>query len=240
MGEIRIIRRLHKVRSLDEVKLQNNMVLLSAVYDNLDTPTKSGLLKASRQFQKDQYLAPYANRVYKVVKVCHALTFWTPTNKTSGTALRWKTEIEIQEGDAVWVSYPSVIDYDAIVCGGEEYLVVNYSELRLAKRGDETIMLNGWVLYEHPQISRSTILYDPNPEKDLKRGIVLLTGRPNDAYVVNDKKWVDIDSTVDLKVGDVFIKDNPAHQLILEDPLFQYYASKNVFVIQRRNIVVVC
>lgn len=238
--EIFIQKRTHHVKSLDDVQLCNNQVLCREMFENLDTPTKNGIIKGSYKFHKDQYLAEHANRVHEVVKVCHGLTFWTKANKVSGSAIRWRTQIEIEPGDTAWLSYPSVIDSDIIICGGVEYRLINYAEIRLVKKPNGKIVLvNGWVLYTHPEKTRSSILIDPKPEIDYSRGIVYMTGAPNEAYVVNDKKWVDLDGRVDIKEGDVFIKDNKANKLILEDPLFRYFEDKDLYLILRKNIIAV-
>jgi hypothetical protein len=240
MSEIRIIRRSHKANSIADVRLTNNYVLCRRIHDNLETPTKDGIYKGSYKFHQDQFLASHADRVYEVIKLPDGLTFWTPTNKTSGNCLRWKTDIEVEVGDAVWVSYMAVIDYDCLVIDGTEYALINYSEFRLAKKktGD-VVMLNGWVLYKPFTESRSSVLIDPKPTIDHSKGIVYLTGSPNKSYVVNDKKWVDLDRYVDLKPGDVFLKKSKHDTLLLEDPVFQYFAEENLYLILRKNIVAI-
>jgi len=238
--EILITKRLQRVKSLDSVVLLNNQILVKECFDNLSTPSKAGIYKASPQFQRNQFLAGTANRVHTVIKTCDKLTLWNPENKTSGNCLRWHTELEIEPGDTVWISYPSAIDYDGAICGGEEYKIVNYSEVRLAKKPDgSTVLCNGYVLYTHPKESRSSILIDPNPKIDFSRGIVFLTGKKNSAYVIGDKRWSDLEKDIDLKIGDTFIKETPANRLILEDSLFRYYSDEDLYLILRRNIAAI-
>ena len=122
---------------------------------------------------------------------------------------------------------------------GELYMLVNYAELRMAQRGDSYIMLNGFVLYESPQITRSSIIIDPNPKFDETRGVVIYPGKKNTLYIKDDKRWVDLDGDVDLQPGTVFLKDHPKNLLQLEDPLFFYYEKAPVYLIQRKGITAI-
>src|SRR5512133_2471004 len=235
--DTRITKRIHTVNSLDEVVLRNNQVLCRSVRENIKTPTSAGVWKASEVLNKNQFLVQNASRILTVVKVPQKLTFWSKNNKTSGTALRWKTTLDIEEGDTVWTSYPSVIDYDVVVCGGEEYPLINYAEFRLAvKPNGDTVMLNGWQLYREYKEVRSSVLIDPSPTIDLTKGIFYLTGKKNTAYVVNDEKWVDLERDFTFEVGDVFVKKTQHDRLILEDHLFRFYADEDLYLILPKNI----
>ncbi len=234
-----ITKRLHRVASLSDVRLLNNYLLVKECWENLDKPTKDGIYLGSYKFHKNQFLSSHANRIHEIVKVCDKLTFWNRINKTSGNCLRWRTTNQIEVGDIAWISYTSSIDYDAVECDGEIYKLINYAEVRLVKKPDgRTVLVNGWCLYKHPQISRSSILVDPKPEIDYSKGMVVQTGERNTAYVTLDKKWIDTD-TADIKEGDTFVKDNKAHTLLLEDNLFRYYSDEELYLILRKNIVAV-
>ena len=240
MEEILIQRRLTKVPSLDKVKLHNNQVLLKPLTDNLNATTKAGVYKSSVELWKNQMLSGYSNRRFSVIKVCENLVFWSKANKTSETALRYKCNIEVGIKDEVIIGYQTSIDYDGILVGDEEYILCSYGEIRVTmKPSGEYIPVNGWVLYSHPEISRSSILIDPNPQKDLTKGKVILVGAPNKSYIVKERKWVDLESNVDLKVGDTFIKKDKAHALILENPVYATYPEKDVFLIQRKDIIAI-
>lgn len=245
--DIRIVRRVNFLDSLDGFKPQNNFVLLKQVSDNLNTPTKGGLLKASKGYYKNQFLAMYVDRTHEVIAVPDKLVYQTPTNKTSGNTMRWKCDIEVEVGDTVITSYPSVLDYTSIVVGDTEYKLINYQELRVAQKATtEIVPLNGWVLYEHPQEHIDSTLIDPKdgkrPEKE--KGVVVMAGKPNTEYMVQDAKtkkmsWRDLDSDIELKAGDVFYKANKAHQLVLEDPMFRIMFDRDIFCIQRKDILAV-
>jgi hypothetical protein len=134
----------------------------------------------------------------------------------------------------------AVIDYDCLIINDTEYLLINYSEFRLAKkRNNDVVMLNGWVLYKPFTEVRSSVLIDPKPTIDHSKGIVYLTGSKNKSYVVKDKKWADLDGNIDLKEGDVFLKKSKHDTLLLEDPVFQYFAEENLYLVLRKNIVAI-
>lgn len=235
-----ITKRTHKADTLDSIRLLNNQILVRGIVDNLEVRTPGGLYKGAPEFRKNQFLSSYINRVHEVVNICKELTFWSPQNKLSGNSLRWKTDIEIEIGDAVWLSYPCCIEYDAVICGGVEYKIVNYGEARLVKKKDGTSkLLNGWCAYEHPKVSRSSILVDPNPSYDFTKGIITDLGKPNKAYIVNEKDWKDLDGQVDIHIGQTFVKANKAHHLLLEDPLYRFFADKDIYLILRKDILAV-
>jgi hypothetical protein len=130
--------------------------------------------------------------------------------------------------------------YTAILCGGKEYKVLGYEELRMAQKpSGEYVLPNGWLMYEHIKEPRSSILIDPNPKIDFSRGRVLMVGKKNESYICGEKKWRDLDGDYTIKVGDIFVKNNPSHALLLEDGLFHVYPKHPVFVIQRKDIMYV-
>lgn len=232
--DVRITRRIHKLSAIPV--MENNQVLLKMLTNNMEATTEGGLYKASALLNRNQYLDDYANRVGEVIAIPDHLVFYSNANKTSDNAMRWDCDIEIEVGDKVWTSYPSVLDCEEIIIGGESYLMVNYRELRMAKR-DDYIMLNGWVMYETPLVSKSSILIDPHPDPDYTKGIVLRTGKKNRSYYRNGK-WIDMD-LIDVKVGDKFLKADHRSQLRLEDPLFVYYEKPEVMLIQRKDVLMI-
>lgn len=238
--DILIERTSHEVKNLDSVRLLANQVLVKAITDNKQSHTQSGIIKTADNFWKNQFLAAYVDRVYTVVKVCDKLTFWSPTNKTSGNCLRWKCDMDVDVGDTIWVSYPSAINYTAIICKNIEYKLINYEEIRMSQKPDGLyVMVNGYNLYRHPQKSRSTILIDPKPVTEYDKGEIIIVGKKNHSYIVNEKSWRDLDGDYNIQVGDVFVKNNIGHTLLLEDSLFNVYPEKNVFVMQKKDMVVI-
>ena len=232
--DIRITRRVHRLKSIPV--MENNQVLLRMTTNNLEATTDAGIYKASAFLNRNQYLDDYANRVGVVVAVPDHLVFYSQVNKTSDNAMRWDCDIEIEVGDTVWTSYPSVLDCEEIVVDDQSYLMVNYRELRMAKREDY-IMLNGWILYETPLKYKSSVLIDPNPQPDYTKGIVHRVGKKNRSYFRNGR-WIDMD-IINVKEGDTFLKADHRSQLRLEDPLFTYYDKPGVMLIQRKDVLMV-
>jgi len=238
--DILITRTAHKVKSLDDVKLLNNQILVETITDNANATTEAGIIKTDATFWKNQFLAQRVNRVHRVVKTCEGLTFWSKTNKASGNCLRWRTALEVEVGDIVFSSYPSCVVYTAIICKGKEYKVLGYEELRLAQKPNgEYVPLNGFLVYRHPRIQRSSILIDPKPMIEFDKGEVVLCGKKNHSYIVGEKSWRDMDGNYEFKPGDIFVKSNSSHRLLLEDSMFNVYPEKNVCVIQRRDLLYV-
>jgi hypothetical protein len=241
----RIVKRLHRIDSVANLKMVNNYCLVKMMASNVDKPTKDGIVLATEFLNRNQYLDDYVTRVGTIVKVPESLSLFSKKNPKGSW---WLTEIEVEEGDFVWVSYGSVLDVDVLVCEGEEYCLIPYQDLRLARKRDGSYMLlNGWVLYkdvEEDQPDTSIINPETREHIDLNKGRVVLTGNPNKLYYETDKvtkqvRWVDLDADKDVKLGDVIVKYNPSHHLILENPLFAEYPEKEVYLIQRRNIIAV-
>ena len=138
----------------------------------------------------------------------------------------WDTDIQIEVGDIVWTSYPSVLDVDVIRTPQEEYYLVKYQELRMAKKPDGSyVMLNGWNLYTRIEKKTDSIIADPEIRKhiDHQVGTIVRAGNPNRRYHRTNKRtkktyWIDLDQGIELSEGDVFVKADKAHELILGNP----------------------
>lgn len=237
-SDIFIQKKLISVKSLDGIRLQNNQVLCRQEQSNIDKKI-NGLYRGAKEFEKNQFLYDYAQRGLKVIKVCERLSFEDNFNRASDNALRWKTTIQIEEGDTVITSYPSVLDYVGVLVGDEEYIILNYSQLRIAyKPNGDSVLLNGWQLYKNyykPPIS--TFILDPYPEKriDWNIGVIFKTGNKNMAYRSGDK-WIDLDSNLDIKEGDYILKPK-THKLLLEHPTFRNYSGEeDLFLIHIRDV----
>lgn len=244
MENTRIIRRIVNLPTIKGISPVNNYCLLQRLTDNFNDTTEAGVYKASEQLNLNQYLASYANRVYKVIAKPDRLVLYNNKNKTSGVGAWWDTDIQIEIGDIVWTSYPSVLDVDVIRTPQEEYYLIKYQELRMAKRKESYMMLNGWNLYKRVEKKTDSIIVDPNVRKhiDHQVGEIVRVGNPNRLYHRTNKKtkkscWKDLDQGIELSEGEVFVKADKAHELILENPEFAVYPEKDVYLIQRKDIV---
>jgi len=67
-------------------------------------------------------------------------------------SMRWKTPIQIKQGDIVWVNSSALMRSEqqkmTVVCDQQLYYIIPYEDLYLKKDGDKVKMLNGWVLAE--------------------------------------------------------------------------------------------
>lgn len=221
-----------EVKSLDSLKLLNDLVLCKRAKHNVDSITESGIIKTVEATNKDQFLYNNADRMVEIIK---------PPVMLTGD--RWGTEIEIQEGDIAWISYLDAINCPALSYKDEDYWIVNYKDLRVAKRGDQIIPLNGYIICreikrEHKYLSHTV------ENVDKYYGEVLYVGKKNKSYpvprmqgneVVIDNK--DLDGNQDVNVGDIIYKSmGESNHILLEDPYFTYFPEPNVFVLQRRHV----
>lgn len=130
-----------EVDDISNVKMVNNSVLVeveSFLYDKIKTD--SGLeIFADNSYQ----ISHYAVRSGVVVKQVEKLTFWDE-DKNSG--LSWKTKLQTAIGDLVWMLGMASYSGEKLLSKGRKYVIVSYSDLYIAKRGDEIIPLNGNVL----------------------------------------------------------------------------------------------
>lgn len=123
---------------------------------------------------------------------------------------RWSTEanteMELQVGDEVMFRYiqrlAAVEDNEVL---GHDFLfdravmLTSYDELYLAIRGDEVIMLNGWIMVEPIEYSEEDMKilggnfkrYFSNMEKP-GIGIVRMLGKPNKGYVDGTPEGPDV------------------------------------------------
>jgi len=144
----------------------------------------------------------------------------------------WETEMQLKVGDKVWVNYLSIIKGERVQVGGEVYVLVPYEKIILTKRGDDIVMLNGYVLIE------------PVLEETQQSGIIILLKQAKQAsqrgYVrhmgIHNKRYTDESHTdeIDIKIGDM-VGLKHGYNSKLESSYHQTIG--DYWVVQRRNIV---
>ncbi len=145
----------------------------------------------------------------------------------------WETEMQLKVGDTVLVNYLAIMKAEKVYVGSNIYLNVPYEKIILAKRGDEIIMLNGYVLLEPiyiEQLKSDTIIFLPSKQDEHKdRGIVRFFGIPNKRYT--EEHHTD-DGTIN--IGDKVLLDHGYFSKLERGyrPTIGDY-----WVVQRRNIV---
>lgn len=113
----------------------NNLVLLKAVYDSPERAHGSLILGVGRA-ARDQYLKNYSRRHFEVIRTPEKLVF--PKNRQeffdSGYAFRYRTPMELKEGDTVWVKLRSGHGAKAVEVEGCKCYLVHYAECYVAQR----------------------------------------------------------------------------------------------------------
>jgi len=98
--------------------------------------------------------------------------------------LDWGTTQELEIGDEVWASYFDIMHCDKFDCEDTIYWIVDYKYLIVAKRGEQVICLNGYILFEqrndYPLKSKFIIL---PKEIDKSKGTIKHIGSANEWYV---------------------------------------------------------
>lgn len=144
----------------------------------------------------------------------------------------WETEMQLRVGDKVWVNYLAIIKGERVQVDGNVYVLVPYEKIILTKRGDEIVMLNGYVLIEpvleEKQESEIVILLKQAKQAS-QRGYIRHMGIPNKRYT--DEIHTD---EIDIKIGDM-VGLKHGYNSKLESSYHQTIG--DYWVVQRRNIV---
>jgi len=142
-------------------------------------------------------------------------------------SMRWKTDIELKVGDTVWMNHLTVQDYQ-FQYNGKEYKIVKYEDIVCAKRGEEVIMINGYILCK-PIIEKKKALLYEREERIVEQAEVEYLGKPISEY--QDPKRTDYK----LQVGDriIFDKKDLGKVRFLESDYFLRFDGKPHIVVQR-------
>jgi co-chaperonin GroES (HSP10) len=153
-------------------------------------------------------------------------------NKPKGFGIEWTTTIEAKVGDIAFWGIMEGANCPVLSVGDANYYLVNYGEIRLLKRGEEIIPVNGFVLLEEVIKEQEGIFIAPESFKktDKRRGIVRYLGKRNLRYYPDEHQR----DPVDIKVGDEVLFKAP----ILTDLEDSRYAGlqQNIAYVQGRWI----
>lgn len=142
---------------------------------------------------------------------------------------------ELKEGDHVWFSYRGWVEGVDVIAGEQKLLLVPYSHMIAATRGEDTIMLNGYVLLEEMMEEvEPTALYVPE-KVDKNRGIVRFLGGKRDYY---DSRFTD---EIDIQVGDIVLLKRGGHNIPMErQPYLATFDNGTMYRrVKRRDIMAV-
>jgi co-chaperonin GroES (HSP10) len=214
------------LKSISQVKkVLNNRVLVRTKYKAVEARTKGGIYLISPS-DLDWRPAEHTNRISEVVLPPERLDF----NKRPDS-MPWDTDMELQKGDIVWHDFMAAHNCPVLRTAEEpeeEYKLLSYYDIYLAKRGEEFIPLNGYVLCEEVKEEKSKLEIDNKINKKL--GKVVYLGKPNRSY--KDSKATD---EADIQEGDIIIKRREDIHILLESAEHQQL-DKPYFIIQRKDI----
>jgi len=181
--------------------------------------------------------AEHANRMGTVVTIPKYLYFKKDDHSHS---MRWKTEIQIEPGDKVWVNHSTINDFQ-YRCDGKFYKTVHYEDLVVAKRGNRVIMLNGYLLIEPYFFNRKVLNYEKRII-DMTKGTIGWLGKVNEEYSIAENihlgKTVYRRDNKGYKAGDRIIFNHKAIKKLrpLEYSVYNKFDGKTYFVAQRHMI----
>lgn len=106
------------------------------------------------------------------------------------TGMKWRTELELEIGDKVILRRPAVSmalspDRGSYFVEGEDiFIYMKYYEIVLGKRGEDVIVLNGFIIVEPLTVGYSTTLIVPDSARTISKrfGTVRFIGKPNQEY----------------------------------------------------------
>jgi hypothetical protein len=218
--------------NIEDLELTNNRVLCKKITHNIEDGV-NGILYP-KQFNQNQYLNQNVDRVYEVVKIPKSLI-----------PERWETKIEIKKGDWVWVTQTDALNApDIIDVNGDEYRLLRYTALIVAKRKKAIIPLNGRIILSNIFANRfdtkgTELIMRPYIEFGLAK--VEYVGEPLQSYLSSNET----DEGIDVKCGDIVILElvnknlKSMNRNYLEEEMFAVFddKKKKYFYEQRRNIL---
>lgn len=188
---------------------------------------------------KEHNFAAHATRRGIVKKVPHSLV----CNINQGETMPWETEMNLREGDEIYMTFQDSNYGYPFTYKGNYMRMINYEGILLAKRGDDIIMCNGYVLLEKLTVKKTFGAYTKE-EEDPHFAIIHAIGQPNGKLKGFDKfKKEEVfteDSKIDVRVGDkVFITDH-TRVFDLEDFAHAQFDNRKIYkVCSRRRITAI-
>lgn len=212
--------------NLDKFQLMHNYVIVE--YDpKQNEQTPSGIYTPLAAVHRE-VAADYVPRVATVYKLPKTLYF---DKKDMAYSMRWRTDIELEIGDTVWMNFTTIQDYQ-FHFEGKEYKIVKYEDIICAKRNEEVIMINGYVLCSPTMITHKAMVYE-REEVNIEQAIVKFLGKPNKEY--QNPRWTDYEIEVGDKV--VFDKKDVGKVRYLESEYFLRFDGNPYVVVQRYMVV---
>lgn len=205
-----------------EMRLVSNNKVLVCITDPIkNKKTESGIIMIS-ETDMDWSPATHTNRVGVIIQQAMFL-------KKQPNHL-WRTTVETEIGDKVWFDYMVTKNCDTIITETNEYKLLDYYDLIVAKRGEDIICLNGYCLFSLCRDEVKSVLAIDTGKYDARLGIMEYMGSCNGYY---------FDGIVDddyLSIGDKCVFKLPP--ILLEDDYYACFNMKEKYRIsQRYNVV---
>lgn len=205
--ERREIHRTINVNSILDFKPVNNYVLCRRVRSNFNPDEKTGLIKATHHFNRDQYLPQNVERVFEVISL--------PDKLDENIGHYWHAEIELKIGDYVIVEYFASLFSNVMMADGYEYRAIPYykiiTKIEQSKNGgiwDRIQPINGYILFTPVYEKMPDFIIVPDSAKriDPRYGMIEFVSPANKYYLREKKEYLDQD--IKIKKGDkvMFIK----------------------------------
>jgi len=163
-------------------------------------------------------------------------------SKGDSDSMPWDTDIEIQEGDAVWFDYYESVNCDVLECGDDVFYVIPYRDLYVVRRGDKIIPLNGYCLCEPIEVTHdSELAINIGAKYRTDKAIVRHRGTPNKRYQPTDA-IVGTYNNDDIGVSEgdtVLLRHNFTPYFLERLESIATFSEQPYYVIQRRHMQIV-
>lgn len=239
-------------------EIPTNHVLVRVIWRAEGAKTKGGITIGFNEdinFSEDEsfWSSDLAEIRGEVVKTPKSLYF-NPEDKNK--SMPWETDMELQVGDAVFYSTLEAKNSVQVLCEGQVYKSIPYSDIFVAKRTitqenvqdsrlhigwdvafTYIIPLNGIALLKPlpmPQISPLDAI--SGTQIDKSRGIIAFIGKAPKSYLHASHSHID-----DLRVGDevLFDKNAPIFYLERLGSIATFDGNNQYWVCQRRRIAMI-
>ena len=216
-----------QVDSVDLVR-NSNKVLIKIEERNIEKRTPSGIIMVSPT-DTDYNPAIHSDRYGVVYTVPPSLHF-------DGTPLvmTWKTEMELKVGDEVWFDFMNSENCVVLECDdGNDYKLIDYENIYVARDGSDIIPLNGYCLFSDHHIKAESRFDPRDGEVDPRFGYVEHLG----SFVEEYQSSLFKDSIV-LDVGDKVMFGHRAQRYYIEEDRYRSL-DKMYRPVQRRNVAAI-
>ncbi len=184
------------------------------------------------------------NRIGTVVVPPKHLFFYRGDNKNAEVnSSRWQTSVEIKKGDTVWFNHMDSMNAYRYTFKGRCFKTIKYDSIIAAKRGEDVIMCNGYVLLS--EVKNKTEFQGYSKEDLVQgKGVVSYSGSRNNAYNVpvgqiGSKIIYREDLHHKLKDGDLveIFKEDYKHVRYLEDENQARFEDRKMFLVVQRYMI---